>query len=282
MSERHAILVLGMHRSGTSALARTLAFAGAGLPATLVPPTPGDNDLGYWESMPIVQFHERLFRTLGTAMLEPVPTEASWFASPEARIEVERLARLLEAEWGDHPCWVVKEPRACRFIPIWREAIEAVGRRAIAVVPLREPAEVASSLARRDGFPRPVAERLWALHAGAAERETRGIPRVFSTYDELLEDWRATVGRVAGLLPAGTLDPGRPATSIDAFLSRSLRHHEIDGEGDPPADPAIRELRDRLLGAARERREPAPAAVDSAWDSIFGSGVRRPVPLAMA
>lgn len=280
MSESHAILVLGMHRSGTSALARTLALAGAGLPATLVPPTPGDNDLGYWESMQIVQFHERLFRKLGTAMLEPTPTEESWFASPDAQVEVETLARLLEAEWGDHPCWVVKEPRACRFIPIWREALESIGRRAVVVVPLREPAEVASSLSRRDGFPRPVAERLWALHAGAAERRTRGIPRVFSTYHELLDDWRSVVDRVAALLPAGMLDPARDAASIDTFLSRSLRHHAVDG--DPPADPAIRALRDRLLGAARERREPSAVAIDAAWDSIFGSAVRRPVPVATA
>jgi hypothetical protein len=56
---REALLVLGMHRSGTSAVAGLLVRLGAQPPKTLMEGD-ADNRKGYWESTALCAFHERL------------------------------------------------------------------------------------------------------------------------------------------------------------------------------------------------------------------------------
>ena len=63
--ERRCLLVLGMHRSGTSALTRVLSLLGADLPATLMPPA-SDNETGFWEPGPLVDYHDRLLSEFGS------------------------------------------------------------------------------------------------------------------------------------------------------------------------------------------------------------------------
>lgn len=64
-TERCAVVVLGMHRSGTSALARILNLCGAYLPERLLPPRQQDNSKGYWEPMSVVQYNQRMLASLG-------------------------------------------------------------------------------------------------------------------------------------------------------------------------------------------------------------------------
>ncbi|MFY7850700.1 MAG: hypothetical protein ACOVQ6_02790, partial [Brevundimonas sp.] len=47
-SSRSALVVAGMHRSGTSAVARLLSLAGGALPGNIIQPGP-DNPTGFWE-----------------------------------------------------------------------------------------------------------------------------------------------------------------------------------------------------------------------------------------
>ena len=65
-STRKALLVLGMHRAGTSALARVLALRGASLPENLLPANQGNVD-GYWEPQGVVELNERIFDACDTA-----------------------------------------------------------------------------------------------------------------------------------------------------------------------------------------------------------------------
>lgn len=77
MTERLPIFVLGVHRSGTSALARTLQLHGAALPKTLMP-AQADNPDGFWESRPIVQFNESLLKSAGRPWYDPAPIPLGW------------------------------------------------------------------------------------------------------------------------------------------------------------------------------------------------------------
>ena len=107
-AERTAILVLGMHRSGTSALTGTLILLGARQPATLMEPLEA-NPRGYWESRPFCDFHDHLLQAGGTCWDQ-------WTRFQLDRIGVDTTARLREEfvhllshEFGDAPLFVVKE-----------------------------------------------------------------------------------------------------------------------------------------------------------------------------
>jgi hypothetical protein len=265
------VLVLGMHRSGTSALARVLSLAGARLPRTLFEAVEGDNDLGYWESRRLIERHEALFERLGTTMLAGEPVDPAWFRSRDAALEEAALARIVHEEWSGgfgraSRCWVVKEPRICRLMPLWRGVLARTGRRVAAVHAIREPAQVAASLARRDGMPAVRAERAWLEHVLSAERWSRDLPRAFTTFDGLLDDWRGTVARVAALLPRGDLDARRAEAGVAAFLAPGMRHHR---DAPAPGCPEVAAARDELLAAARDARAPDEALLDGAWRGAF-------------
>ena len=57
--QRYLLFVLGMHRSGTSALTGALAKSGATPGAHLMPPTT-DNPEGYWECAPVARLNDEL------------------------------------------------------------------------------------------------------------------------------------------------------------------------------------------------------------------------------
>jgi hypothetical protein len=63
---RTCVIVLGMHRSGTSVLTGTLGLLGAALPTDLVEAAPS-NPKGHFESRSVYNIHERLLAALGTA-----------------------------------------------------------------------------------------------------------------------------------------------------------------------------------------------------------------------
>lgn len=276
MAARHAILVLGMHRSGTSALTRTLALCGAGLPATLFPAVSGDNDAGYWESSRLIDFHQWLLWHLGTGMLDPALPAPHWYESSDAAGVVDRLAALVEEEWGAHPCWVVKEPRLCRLLPLWRRVFQRLERRVLAVHCLREPSEVAASLSRRDGFPRATAELLWLQHVALAERDSRAWPRAFVAYDALLDDWTSTIRRIARHLPDGMIDVARGARAVHSFLDPGLRRQRHSEQS--PLEPMTRAVRDALFTACATDGEPSAALLDQACDWCAAQSSPPPAP----
>src|SRR5689334_3266656 len=147
---RTAILVLGMHRSGTSALARVVSLLGATAPKTLMP---GDatNPRGFWESNKIVPLHEQMLAAAGSSWDDWQPFNPSWYQSADATQMRDRLASTITEEFGEAPVFVVKDPRICRFVPIWLDVLKQLNIRAAALHIVRNPLEVAYSLKARDG-----------------------------------------------------------------------------------------------------------------------------------
>lgn len=272
-ARKSVLLVLGMHRSGTSALTRVLSLCGASLPRTLFDAVEGDNDLGYWESRPIIEYHEALFSRIGTTMLAGEPIDPAWFDSEDARVAERDLVRIVRAEWGGgwlapSRCWIIKEPRICRLMPLWRRVLAGTGRQIAALHAIREPAEVAASLARRDGFAREAAERAWLEHVVLAERATRDLPRAFVSYDMLMADWQTVVARAMKILPHGAIDEGRGAADIAAFLRPSLRHHTVVAECE---SESVLKIRNAAMDAARWGLEPDLEAFDEAAVVVLNS-----------
>ncbi|HWB29123.1 MAG TPA: hypothetical protein VG736_01380 [Vicinamibacterales bacterium] len=227
MAADRIVLVLGMHRSGTSALTRVLNLRGAALPADLLPPNHA-NVAGYWEPASVVTWHDEFLTAVGSAWDDPTELPASAFETPAAEHFVDRVADLLCGELGAAPLVVMKDPRACRLVPLWRRAIGRAGREPLIALIVRHPLEVAASLQRRDGLPVSQSLLLWLEHVLAAEAFTRSDRRSIVAYDRLLDDWRGTVARIEhdlGLVPPATADVD---AQVEAFLANDLRHERAE------------------------------------------------------
>jgi hypothetical protein len=224
---RVCVLVLGMHRSGTSALARTLSLLGCDLPKTLVGAAPG-NDLGHWESAPVCRVNDDLLESAGSNWHDFEAVNPDWFQSPKSGEFRERAIAALKDEFAGSWLYVLKDPRINRIAGWWSETIEAAGVRPAILSTLRDPLEVAASLKKRDNFDVARGVLLWLRNTLDAEAQTRGRQRAFITYDALLADWQGTLDRAAK-----TLDlfwPKRQSAAaplIDEFLSNKERHHKL-------------------------------------------------------
>ena len=233
---RRAILVLGMHRSGTSALTRIVGHLGAALPLDPMPET-ADNPCGYWESRSIARFNNRLLESAGTRWNDDAPVSEAWFADPARATDVDEGAALLAAAFGDGPLLVLKDPRVCRLLPFWRQLLAREGIEPFALLALRDPWEVARSLQARldDASFRPAAvaapERgllLWLRYVLDAEARSRDLPRTLIDYATLVADWRAAVRELVERVPLPTIT-FEAATAIDGFLSPGLRRQRETG-----------------------------------------------------
>lgn len=266
---RTGVLVLGMHRSGTSALTRLLNLHGAALGDELMPAR-CDNPTGFWEHSAAVAIHERLLAALGRAWDDPRALPSDWLEHPAAREAQAGIGALLDREFAGHPAWAVKDPRLCRFVPLWRRAMAERGIDAVAVFALRHADEVAASLEARDGLPRGVGHLLWARYLLDALAGSEGMARHAIRYDALLADWQGAVRAFVDATGLRLPHPADPDT-VTAFLSPTLRHHAATTE--PPAlvAPLQAALEDgvapldaatRATAACEARWAPAEAALD--------------------
>jgi len=258
-----ALVVLGVYRSGTSALARVLNLCGAALPERLMAARLEINPRGFWEAEAIVDLDAQLLRLLG------VEWKRVDFNLPhEGPLVDEFLAgarEILQVEYRTARIIVIKDPRVCLLAPLWHRALEASGYRPAYLVSVRHPLEVARSLARSlrayGGMPIDQGLALWQSYMQRAEAFVSSVDAgtAHVEYKELLSDWRRTVRRIARQLDV-SLDIDSRAAEVDEYLEPGMRsqraddsavaEHPASGQGD-----AIGSLYVRLL--ERCKREAA-------------------------
>jgi hypothetical protein len=265
-------VVLGMHRSGTSALTRVLQLMGfwagdedAFAPANFANPT------GYWEHREVFAVDEAALRCLGA-------TWCDLHGFDLARLDGASRARLLErargiaAEMDRHGPWVIKDPRLCLLLPLWRRVLE----RPICILVHRSPLAVAASLAARDGLPIPFGIALWELYNREALAASAGLPRLLVSYHDLLELPEATVERLhrdlCQLAAAGAPEPDLRVPSREellGFLRTDLDHHPPDPERERGyLNPRQVELRLSLDSGEALTLDPLPPLSEGARDLL--------------
>ena len=253
-----ALVVLGMYRSGTSAIARALNLSGAYLPERVVAARLGINPKGFWEAEAVTDLDARLLEHLG----------GEWnrvgFTLPEGGPLVDEFllnARdVLASEYGDARTILIKDPRICVLAPLWNRALQQNGYRPAYVVLVRHPLETAGSLETQGDMPLATGLDLWLDYMQRVEAfaQTCGQRVVYVRYDELLLDWRAVLRSVARRLDV-PLDLEGPAAEIDRFLEVGMRNHRAPDAGwaasiPGPRGEAVHTLYDRLLErCARDR-----------------------------
>jgi GT2 family glycosyltransferase len=163
----------------------------------------------------------------------------------------DRIIELLHRDFESSRLFVLKDPRLCRLLPIWRSALEQFGAEPKCILIIRHPLDVAGSLAARNGIPLQSGLLIWLRHMLEAECESRDLNRVFVSYERLLNDWRAAALRISQVLNVEwPRTAAEAASEIDAFLERDSQHHilgeliynGVDATGPIPAVRRIYEV----------------------------------------
>lgn len=264
---QRALCILGMHRSGTSAVTRAFNLFGAfvGDEADLMRESP-TNPEGYWERNDIFECHERLLAAVQRRWDTGLMLPDGWHHAPEVTPYREELKRIVATTFAGRPFWAWKDPRSCILLDLWKDILGESGADLSVVVVVRHPRDVAASLSRRNGFGLEKSCGIWFSHNLAALRSVEGVRTAFVGYDSFLEDPVGQVRRCAEAL--GLTGPAK-ADAADAAIRMSvrkdLRHSRttIDALEDLP--PPVRELFGLLCRAAEK-----PASCDD----VFSERIR--------
>jgi hypothetical protein len=219
-----------MHRSGTSALARTLNLHGVDFGADLRG-ADFDNPKGFWEHNQIVSNHKRLLEAIGSDYDDIRPLPLHWWQTEAARKCRAQMVDVIRSEFGSSPLWAFKDPRTCRLVKLWHGIMADSRCNPKFVIIFRNPLEVATSFQKRNGFHMDKSFLLWLTHVTEAELETRYLPRVFVSFERLISDWSSVTGIIAKTLQiTWQTDVDTIQVLMDDFLDPSLKHHNIDDE----------------------------------------------------
>ena len=274
-SPRTALLVLGMHRSGTSALTRMLSLLGAALPEHVVGAMRG-NEAGHWEPERLVNLHDEMLTEAGSRWDDWRRFEPAALGPERLEHYKSEIARLISEEYEVTPLFVLKDPRLCRFVPLYEEVLGGMGVEPRYVLTHRNPASVLDSLAARDDMSAPYASLVWLRHVLDAEEATRDKTRVFLAYEEYMEDWRAAAGKISSALDLGwPRDVDEAAHEIDAHLSRDSQHHAAtmdDLAADQRVGPAVRDSYEALRDLAADEGDESAMETLAQVRAEFESG----------
>ncbi|RKZ88831.1 MAG: hypothetical protein DRR19_12100 [Candidatus Parabeggiatoa sp. nov. 1] len=186
------IIVLGMHRSGTSIVARLLNMMGAYFAPekVAVPPTTA-NPKGYWERWDTLHLNENFLTALGITW-DNFSQFKTTDITPEIQSKFELKAREIILGLDAHRPWMMKDPRFCLLLPFWQPLLEIP----VCVYVHRSPIQVAQSLKTREGFHKMLGIALWEKYNLHGLANTADMPRILVCHEELMSHPVAAVKKL--------------------------------------------------------------------------------------
>ena len=227
-SSGSALLVLGMHRSGTSAMAGALGLCGAWVgEETELTGKNVENPLGFWERRDMRELCDGILHSAGAdwwkiAGFDPDAIPQEILAGHRRKFE--EIVTALD----EHGTWVVKEPRLCLVLPVLRDYI----KNPVCIHIFRNPLEVAYSLQRRNGFSIAAGLALWETYNLRALSASGNLPRVSVSHESLMlhpvETLNALVDRLEELAVTHLAKPD--GGIIKRFIDPSLYRQRVTDE----------------------------------------------------
>lgn len=213
------VALVGMHRSGTSMVAKVLHRAGLNLgPESALMPPAEENPEGFFEHLEFVRLNDEILNAAGAGWDCPPASNFDWESS-----ELDWLrerARALADTLSDRVPWGWKDPRTTLSLPFWESVLGPLS--VIAVV--RNPLEVVTSLHRRNGFSVALSLTLWRIYAERLLQFTAPVSRLVTHYDAYFTRPDQEIDRITAFIGLATSANGDQGTAPVRPVPE-LRHH---------------------------------------------------------
>lgn len=236
--KKQIVIILGMHRSGTSVVARITQSLGYELGNRLIEPN-GENPKGFFENQEIVSFNDRLLRHISL----------SWDSLGfiwEENFEKELFKDLffeandiLSENFSNSSFWAIKDPRLCILLPFWQRVIHHFYSCEISyLLCLRNPLESYLSQKERNitdpsfhiiGSEQDAFLLMWYTYIRKAISSIDSDFCLCVSYENVILNPLMEFERVARFLGACPNDDVGRALEKD-FIEKKLRHHNATTE----------------------------------------------------
>jgi hypothetical protein len=226
-NKRPVIVILGMHRCGTSLISNFLHEIGVDFGNDLAHPDEF-NARGYWESLTIRDIQDKILEEMNCdCFCPPVSIPDNWQCNDSIRKLKNDLKEFVRAECSrTEKIWGFKDPRTCILLPVWREIFEELQVEPLYILAFRHPASVAASLDRRNHMERAHCEALWLKHYLDVLSNVGDNWKAIVDYDRWFDSGAEQARLVAqSLKPYATMTDSQIDQAFDRVISNQLRHH---------------------------------------------------------
>jgi len=250
------VVILGMHRSGTSLIANFMHAIGVDIGQDRAPADEW-NAAGYWESRTIFQIHEKILKQLNcTWKNPPMHLPVNWWRNSNIQQLKSGLVEFVHSECDrTDKIWGFKDPRTAILLPLWQEIFDELQLEPIYVLSVRYPGSVAASLRRRDGLSFSHSQALWLRTNLGALSHTRNHLLGVVDYDRWFESGLEQARTVIDSLNLSrSIDQAQIAEALDRVILPRLRHHS--NEQQVACSPIVARFYSLLYQAATNGRIP--------------------------
>jgi len=225
------VIVLGMHRSGTSTISRIVNLLGVymGEEEDFLE-AKSDNPKGYWENKFIVSVNDEILKRLGSENDNTWKETPIFFDGWENSSMLDDLKykaiAYLNAKMKEKEMWGWKDPRTCLTLPFWRSILPSKNLKFI--ICIRNPLNVAKSLNKRDGFSLEKGLILWFKHNMLILRHTRMFSRIIVQYENVIDIKQRSkeIEKIAKFIKSDRYE--KVKYQIDNFVDNKLCHNSKD------------------------------------------------------
>jgi hypothetical protein len=261
------LLVVGMHRSGTSAVTGALGHLGLAVPPQDDRWEPSEDNPEHWESRALSLYSDVLLEQLGGTWDRPPDPDLGWESDPD--LTVDKLGDPSEPASDAFPNpgpLVWKDPRTCLLLPYW---LAHLPQPVAAVFIWRSPLSVARSLQARDRTHLADGVALWERYNRSALAGLIGVDTFVTRYESIVEDPLGGLGDIAswlGSIPQFSSYAPRwdLAAAVESISPGLLRQQATDSELLLDEQRQLIEDLEQLEGPHRPLTS-APSGAESPW-----------------
>jgi len=255
--KNYCVLILGMHRSGTSALSRHILNSGFSRASKSLPLHPDDNSDAYSGSREVVMLNREFMNEAGIGWNDVNPLPSHCFTSEIATRYRHIISDFLQSAFRQNGQIVINDPQMCRLLPLWLPVLKEQCHHLATIFVLREAGLVHRALAKRreskDLTIGAVVDRrhaiaLWLRHNIEAELYSQKLMRLTLCYEQWLAHPSPIAVRIRSFLqkslPGANLIPAEPEPGQPPHMAS---HHP---EHDDDMDRLCKQTYEALLGTS--------------------------------
>lgn len=222
MQSYREIIITGMHRSGTSAIAQLIHKLGVSVgPHSQLIPGARENRKGFFENLDVVSCNNRILQSIDSTWDNPqIDRLKDVVVDSTIRQEIRRILTDFKAE---EKTFLLKDPRFSLTLSSWLHELNAP----LIICCLRSPMEIARSLQKRNGFSVFKGLGLWEVYLRQLSSTIQNLNYIFVDFNKVLTNPEGQCEQIIAFLNKnGVLVQKEAASAIATVIESSLRNEE--------------------------------------------------------
>lgn len=185
---KRLVIVLGMHRSGTSVVSQVCQCMGGylGEKKELMAATK-DNMDGFYENIKITCINNEILQLYNREWYDLKPVKLDYY-NPKMVKKVEELKESIQMLFCNKDKIVIKDPRISLLLPLWEKILDEFGIEVNYIWVFRNPLAVAESLKKRNGYSQKHSLLLWIHYNLSILKFLQGKEYILINYENILKN----------------------------------------------------------------------------------------------